>query len=277
VITDMNTLASTLAATVAPPTTGQILSGNALGTNWGIGADGGYLESIGVDGYNYTFNPTTGGLTGTGGSYSYNSTSHVLTVNTSQGGILAVDMDNGDYTYQANGTMIGPYTEAIDVALVDHDADQATGTLTLDVARAQGGVGNDVIGGTSASELIIGGGGSDTIDISSGGADTLRWVLGDATGSPTDTVTGFSTANDTLDLRDLLVGELHVGVDPGNLASYLSFNYAGGNTTINVTTHDASSTTQSIVLNGVDLTSNNSMPADQIIQNLLTSGKLITD
>ena len=277
VITDMNTLASTLAATVAPPTTGQILSGNALGTNWGIGADGGYLESIGVDGYNYTFNPTTGGLTGTGGSYSYNSTSHVLTVNTSQGGILAVDMDNGDYIYQANDMMIGPYTEAIDVALVDHDGDQATGTLTLDAARAQGGVGNDVIVGTSASELIIGGGGSDTIDISSGGADTLRWVLGDATGSPTDTVTGFSTANDTLDLRDLLVGELHVGVDPGNLASYLSFNYAGGNTTINVTTHDASSTTQSIVLNGVDLTSNNSMTADQIIQGLLTSGKLITD
>ena len=185
-------------------------------------------------------------------------------------------MDSGNYSYQASGTMTNPYSEVVSVTLRDTDGDSATGTLSLDVARAQGGAGNDTIVGTSANDLIIGSGGSDAINISSGGSDTLRWVLGDATGSPTDTVTGFSTANDTLDLRDLLVGELHVGTDPGNLASYLHFSAAGGNTTIAVTTRDASATTQTIVLQGVNLTSLGATDA-AIVQALLTSDKLIVD
>jgi T1SS-143 domain-containing protein len=281
VVTNWSALSASLAATVAAPTSGQILSGNALGENWGVGADDGYLQSVGVDGQTYSYNPVTGAITATGGSYSYNTTTHVLTLNTSQGGVFVVDMDNGDYTYQANSTMTSPYADVISVTLRDNDGDTATGTLTLNVARAQGGDGNDTITGTSAADLIIGSGGSDTMT-GGAGADTFRWVLGDAEGSPTDRITDFSTApaasgGDVLDLRDMLVGEAHVGTDAGNLASYLHFNFSGGNTTISVTTNDSANTTQSIVLQNVDLTANNSLSDQAIIQNLLSANKLIVD
>jgi len=140
--------------------------------------------------------------------------------------------------------------------------------------------GNDVLVANAGTDTIYGGTGRDLL-VGGLGSDTFRWSLGDATGSPTDTIADFNTATpasggDVLNLRDLLVGELHIGSDPGNLANYLHFSYADGNTTINVTTHDANATTQTIVLTGVDLVGASTTDA-QIIQNLLNNGKLITD
>ncbi|HTY02137.1 MAG TPA: type I secretion C-terminal target domain-containing protein, partial [Rhodocyclaceae bacterium] len=95
-----------------------------------------------------------------------------------------------------------------------------------------------------------------------------------------DTVTDFNAAvpasgGDILDLRDLLVGETHTGANAGNLANYLHFSYAGGNTTINVQSHGAG-VDQVITLQGVNLVG--SFTTDQqVIQDLLTKGKLITD
>lgn len=115
------------------------------------------------------------------------------------------------------------------------------------------------------------------------GSDTFRWMLGDqgTTTSPArDTITDFSLAlpasgGDVLDLRDLLVGELHTGTNAGNLANFLHFNYSAGDTTVSVQSH-ASGVNQVIVLQGVDLVG--SFTTDQqIIQDLLTKGKLITD
>ena len=284
IVTDWNTLSATLTATVSASVAGQILTGNALGTNWGIGADGGYLQSVGIDGNTFTFNRATGEISTTAGSgsYSYDVTTHVLTVNTAHGGILAIDMHNGEYTYRVNGAMTQPYAEVLNATLRDNDGDTATGTLTLDVARAMGGAGNDVITGTTGNDTIIGGPGSDTMS-GLAGADTFRWVLGDATGSPTDTITDFNMAaptagGDVLDLRDLLVGESHVGSDAGNLANYLHFTYSGGtnSTTISVMTHDTASNTQTIVLQGVNLTTLGASDT-AIIQALLTNNKLIVD
>ncbi|MGE5470615.1 MAG: beta strand repeat-containing protein [Bacteroidota bacterium] len=143
-----------------------------------------------------------------------------------------------------------------------------------------GNAGNDTLNGGTGNDLLIGGTGGDTMT-GGAGADTFRWELGDATGTPSDRITDFNTAapsagGDILDLRDLLVGESHVGSDPGNLASYLHFTYAGGNTTINVTTHDGAATTQTIVLQGVNLGATGSNDA-AVIQSLLTNGKLIVD
>jgi Ca2+-binding RTX toxin-like protein len=140
--------------------------------------------------------------------------------------------------------------------------------------------GNDVLVGNAGNDTLYGGTGRDLL-IGGVGSDTFRWSFGDAAGSPTDTIADFNTATpasggDVLNLRDLLVGELHFGSDPGNLANYLHFSYADGNTTIDVTTHDANSTTQTIVLTGVDLVGASTTDA-QIIQNLLNNGKLITD
>jgi Ca2+-binding RTX toxin-like protein len=240
-----------------------------------------------LDGNTYTFNHTTGAITATGGSYSYNSTTHMLTVTDSHSGKLNIDMDTGNYSYQASSTTTKAYSEVLSVTLADNDGDTSTGTLTLDVARALGGTGNDTIVGTSSAEIIIGGQGSDTLT-GGLGSDTFRWVLGDAAGTPTDTVKDFNSAvtssnGDILDLRDLLVGETHSGTDAGNLANYLHFSYssATGNTTISVTTHDAAGTTQNIVLQGVNLPTALGLAAGatdtQIIQDLLTKGKLIAD
>ncbi|MBU1237115.1 MAG: type I secretion C-terminal target domain-containing protein, partial [Gammaproteobacteria bacterium] len=138
--------------------------------------------------------------------------------------------------------------------------------------------GNDVLVGNVGNDTLYGGTGNDLL-IGGAGADTFRWSLGDAAGSPSDVVGDFDTATsggDAINLRDLLVGEWHWGSDPGNLANYLHFSYADGNTTIDVTTHDANATTQTIVLEGVDLVGSYTTDA-QVIQNLLNNGKLITD
>ena len=146
-----------------------------------------------------------------------------------------------------------------------------------------GGAGNDVLNGGAGDDILIGGTGSDVLT-GGVGADTFRWVLGDATGSPTDVVTDFDIATpasggDILNLRDLLVDETHVGTDAGNLADYLHFSYSSDtkSTTIDVTTHEASGTTQTIVLQGVDLTAGFDTDQQAIIQDLLNKGKLITD
>ncbi|MEW6591688.1 MAG: tandem-95 repeat protein, partial [Pseudomonadota bacterium] len=152
-----------------------------------------------------------------------------------------------------------------------------------------GGVGNDTLNGGAGNDTLIGGTGDDTLT-GGLGADVFQWTLTDrgAPGSPAvDTVTDFdSTANsDRLDLRDLLVGESHAGTDPGNLADYLHFEVSGANTVIQISStggfsggYNAGAADQRIVLNNVDLTAGGTLNADQqIIQDLLSRGKLITD
>lgn len=276
-------MSASLLSTITPPDCG----GNLFaGDGRGFGADGGYLQSITFSGYSYTYNHVAGTISASGGTYSYNGTTHTLTITDSHGGTLSLGMDNGTYTYRASSTLSSAdaYSSALDVVLIDKDGDTASGSITLDVARAMGGSGNDTISGTGNADIIIGASGSDQMT-GGAGADTFRWILGDASGSPTDTITDFNTAlpasaGDILDLRDLLVGESHVGTAPGNLGSYLHFSYSAGAdaTTIQVTTHDASSNTQQIVLQHVDLTSGGALSSDSaVIQDLLTKGKLITD
>ncbi|MFO1221326.1 MAG: Calx-beta domain-containing protein, partial [Burkholderiaceae bacterium] len=145
-----------------------------------------------------------------------------------------------------------------------------------------GGAGNDALNGGAGNDLLIGGQGNDTMTGGSG-SDVFRWQLGDAgaPGSPAaDTVADFSNAagGDMLDLRDLLVGESN-----GNLSDYLHFTTAGGNTTISISTTGAFSSgfssgavDQTITLTGVNLVGSFSSD-QQIIQDLLQRGKLLTD
>jgi large repetitive protein len=285
IVTDWSQLSAQLQATLVTPTAGQLLTGTVIGSGSGVGADGGYVDQLVVDGVTYAFNQTAHTITASNGSTPvFNNTSDVLTVTTSHGGVFVVHLDNGAYTYTAPAGMTSAFTENIGVRLHDADGDLASGTLYLDVARAQGGIANDTITGSAASDLIIGGAGNDTMS-GLAGSDTFRWVLGDqgTTATPAqDTVTDFnSTAaasgGDILDLRDLLVGEVHAGTDTGNLANYLHFSYdSGANaTTVNVSSH-AVGVDQVITLQGVNLIG--SLTTDQaVIQDLLNKGKLITD
>jgi Ca2+-binding RTX toxin-like protein len=169
--------------------------------------------------------------------------------------------------------------------------------------RLDGGAGNDSLSGGAGSDLLVGGQGADILNGGLGdlATDIFAWKLNDG-GTPgaavTDTVTNFGTAaraagGDVLDLRDLLSGESAgtlLGQD--NLADFLHFEKAGADTIVHVSTTGgfasdphavgapsptvAGATDQKIILSGVDVIGVFSTD-QQVIQDLLTKGKLNTD
>ena len=171
-----------------------------------------------------------------------------------------------------------------------------------------GGIGNDIILGGTGSDLIRGGAGNDTL---TGGAtagaadataDVFAWSLADAgtAGTPaTDTITDFnvgavSAGGDVLDLRDLLSGDVvGAGNTAGNLINFLEFEVSSSGGVTSTTIHISSTgqfaggvyvpgqEDQAIVLQGVNLPTALGLGAgatdSQILQELLTRGKLIVD
>jgi hypothetical protein len=164
--------------------------------------------------------------------------------------------------------------------------------------RLLGGAGDDSLNGAAGHDVLQGGAGNDLLT-GGAGSDTFAWTLADrgAGGAPaSDSITDFNVApvsagGDSLDLRDLLVGANHVGIDPGNLGSYLEFDTSStpGSTIIHISSsggfvngaYSAGSEDQRITLESVDLRSALSLGSaatdNQIIQELLTRGKLIAD
>ncbi|MBW8305353.1 MAG: retention module-containing protein [Thiobacillus sp.] len=147
-----------------------------------------------------------------------------------------------------------------------------------------GGAGTDTLNGGGGNDTLIGGTGNDTLT-GGLGADVFRWELADAGTVATpavDTVTDFDTVDnsDKLDLRDLLQGESHAGADAGNLADYLHFSYdsATSTTVLEVKSQGGAmaGSDQIITLSGVDLVTGYTSD-QQIIQDLMIKGKLITD
>ncbi|MGV3570176.1 MAG: tandem-95 repeat protein [Ramlibacter sp.] len=164
-------------------------------------------------------------------------------------------------------------------------ADVLNGGDGDDIVR--GGAGDDLVNGGLGADTLLGGAGNDTID--SGNdlvSDVFQWELADtgSKGAPAiDTITNFDAAvsgGDVLDLRDLLVGENQLST---NLDDYLHFEKSGTNTIVHISAsgefaagYSAAREVQTIVLQGVDLIG--TMNTDQqIIQDLLTKGKLLTD
>ena len=156
-----------------------------------------------------------------------------------------------------------------------------------------GGVGNDTLDGGAGLDRLVGGAGNDLLT-GGLGADVFAWKLGDqgGAGAPAlDTVVDFDTASggDRLDLRDLLQGEIANPVMQ-NLENFLHFEKSGTNTLIHISSTGGFSgdahtiggsfsngqENQTITLQGVDLTAGFSTD-QQIIQDLLNKGKLITD
>jgi Ca2+-binding RTX toxin-like protein len=157
--------------------------------------------------------------------------------------------------------------------------------------------GNDVINGSRGDDRLFAGEGDDTLiggqgdDKLSGGtgADTFVWSLDDISslGMEIDTVVDFDTSTnfEALNLSDLLQGE---SSSADSLENYLHFNFQSGNTVIsvssgglfadnnNVGSMSGSATDQQIILLGVDLIGASATDA-QVLQNLLTQQKLITD
>ena len=195
--------------------------------------------------------------------------------------------DNNDQLYGGddNDTILGGAGN--DLLFGDAGNDNLQGGDNNDTLR--GGAGNDTLDGGTGNDILIGGAGNDVLT-GGIGSDVFKWEFADQglKGSPaTDTITNFDIApaasgGDVLDLRDLLTAENHV-TGTGNLASYLHFEKSGANTVVHVSSSgefaagfDASKDVQTITLTGVDLIGTY-INDQQVIQNLLTNNKLITD
>jgi hypothetical protein len=200
-----------------------------------------------------------------------------------QSGNTLVDGLGHDFTY-SNGVIAVP---------VESGASSVTVSATVIDAH---GTASDTVGTT----LITGG---DTGSLNSVGVETFKFELSfnGAQNTPhVETINNFSlattaanTPENTLDLRDLLIGGSHSTSGDsavGNLTNYLHFSTvsAGGETstvihvseTGNFNANSASGDTAQIVLQNVDLTHSAAgavMSDHQILQNLLNAHQLQTN
>ncbi len=193
VVTNLSALSATLSATVPGPTTHLDLSGG-VSHNY-FGADGGYISSVTFNGGTYAYNDVTGVLSVSGNNtagYSYNSTTHVLTQTTANGGVLTLDMDDGNFLYMQPGYVSVGYTDHFDYTFTDGDGDSVsnianiavdptlpvegvtlTGTSGADIYVGKGG--DDTINGGAGNDILYGGDGNDTIN---GGAGNDKLLGG---------------------------------------------------------------------------------------------------
>ena len=119
---------------------------------------------------------------------------------------------------------------------------------------------DEILLGSELSDSLVSGAGDDYL-IGGAGADSFVWLEGD---TGTDHIQDFNVvAGDVLDLSDLL----HIN-DGDNLNDFLDFDSNGQDTTINVHANGDGEITQTIVLDGVDLGSD-----DVTIINDMLTGK----
>jgi Ca2+-binding RTX toxin-like protein len=216
--------------------------------------------------------------------------SNVIISDTGGTGLFDYTASTSVFDLDTNSTVVKTSTSTVNVSRDASGAMDGTGadnilvdTLTTNTTM-NGGAGNDVLVSTAASggDTLNGGAGNDMLT-GGAGADTFVWNFADrgTLANPArDVITDFNTASfasggDRLDLRDILQG---TATTEAALDGYLDFSKQGSDTVINVRpTGAGGEMTQQIVLQGVDLTSNGTLNDQQIIQDLISKGKLQTD
>lgn len=247
----------------------QVLNGTA--TEFAVGNLGaaGTVESVmGADGFGRVEKVVIDGVT-----YLFDDANTEVSVTTSLGGRLTIDMSTGDYSYAASPNLTGVQSETIEFTLSDRDGDEVSSQLRIEVDKAvvlsgtsgddnlvgtaqadviYAGQGNDTVAAGAGNDLVYGGDGDDRLSGGAGndlllggpGSDVFAWSLGDqGTGgvggaAAVDVIRDFdgrapSAGGDVLDLRDLLQGENTTG-GTGNLDKFLHFETAGSDTVIHV-------------------------------------------
>jgi Ca2+-binding RTX toxin-like protein len=206
------------------------------------------------------------------------------------GGSLNYTASTSAFDLDTNSTVVKTSTSTVTVSRDASGAMDGTGADNILVdtlitnTTMNGGAGNDVLVSTAASggDTLNGGAGNDMLT-GGAGADIFVWNFADrgTLANPArDVITDFNTASyglggDRLDLRDILQG---TATTEAALDGYLDFSKQGSDTVINVRpTGAGGEMTQQIVLQGVDLTSNGTLNDQQIIQDLISKGKLQTD
>ena len=218
-VPDVNNLSEVLQATAVSAASGNLLtSSGTLAAQ--VGADGGYVSSITINGVTFDWDGSSDTVSASGtASYTFDADTHVLSVVTAAGGTLAVDMDDGGYNYYPPISGNGTINESFDYTLTDSDGDSASGTLNLTVNFNEHGLpsvtgdgGQNTLTGTANAEILSGLGGNDTL-IGQDGDDRLYGGDGQDQldgGAGNDLLVG-GDGNDTLlggVGDDLLVGGL---------------------------------------------------------------------
>ncbi|WP_293995527.1 Calx-beta domain-containing protein [Sphaerotilus sp.] len=208
VVTDLSQLNSVMQGTVPIPS-GELVTGGKIGKGGQIGADGGYIKTVTVDGITYSWKNLSNTITTSGGTGDYKfdtsmisqtEKAYVLTVNTAHHGRFIIDMNDGTYEYRIPTSLATDTVETMSYTLSDKDGDTQTAQIIVHVGtpaslgnnvltggggqdEIYGGDGNDLLSGLAGNDSLDGGTGSDTLD---GGIDN-DWVLG---GVANDTLTG---------------------------------------------------------------------------------------
>lgn len=266
-VTNFSQLDSVLAGTTGVAV-GQLITDNLLTGLAGIGADGGYVKAVTIEGVTYTYNHDTQVLTSSGGLSVgvFDSATSALTVSLASGGVFLINMESGRYQYTVPTVLASPIVERFEYTVSDLDGDIASSVIDMAVDKTTVTVGtsgadsligfsssdlliaregDDLLSGGAGKDNLLGGDGKDTLSggidndqLSGGlGADTFVWTLGDisAAGIERDTIKDFDMVanSDVLNLKDLLVGE---AASADSLDNYLHFNFANGDTTVYIST-----------------------------------------
>ncbi|KPM81143.1 hypothetical protein AOG28_06570 [Cobetia sp. UCD-24C] len=244
IVTSFSDLDDSLAATVQSPVSGQLISGSSVDGSL-LGADGGYLQSVTVDGTTYSYDPVTNTVSATGSdNSSYDADSLELIISTDLGGSMLFNLGSGDFTYTPPDNVSERSTDSFDYVTVDNDGDTNASSVSIDVDKLAvviGTDGNDTLTGDGDgpfyADYLIGQGGNDTLS-GGEGSDRLEG------GSGNDTLRG-GTGNDILsggEGDDLLVGgagnDILTGGDGADTFQWLSghdINSEGGMATDTIT------------------------------------------
>ncbi|HET8869017.1 MAG TPA: type I secretion C-terminal target domain-containing protein, partial [Aquabacterium sp.] len=205
-----------------------------------IGADGlGAVNRIDVDGKTHWANEAVDGQ---------------LTVLTTLGGTLHVDVHSGQYSYLPSAGSHDFAVDSIGFQLTDKDGDPVSSSLNVVVNRFE------VVNSSYFNDTLVGHKGSDVF------TRHLSDAKQPGTTTSVDRVEGFQlgdpshTGGDVLDLRDLLQGE-HAAAGSDALAHFIAIDSNASGSTLHISTTGlfdgaasvASVQNHTIILDGVDL------------------------
>ncbi|MBN8088060.1 VWA domain-containing protein [Vibrio vulnificus] len=142
VVPDVTKLPPILLQSVIQPIGGNLLNS---GDGYGIGADGGVISEISINGVKYLFNGQTVSVSGqsTSLTYSFDALTKTLSIYIDNKHSLLIDLDDGSYKFY--GAVVSPSIKLeFDYALKDNDGDVSSNTMTFVVGTDVNSVG-DVI------------------------------------------------------------------------------------------------------------------------------------
>ena len=137
IVTDLEDLDASLAGSVLHPVSGNILTEGTPPS--AFGADAGYVRSITYGTQTFVYDRDQNTITEVGSGpaiHSFNSLTHLLTIITTSQGNLAIDLDDGHYTYTPPTEIVANEVAQFGFALIDGDGDVASSTLSFNLTNS---------------------------------------------------------------------------------------------------------------------------------------------